>query len=676
MKNTTLIGGSGLFGLCLGLVLTGQGIKSHNLAIGALIGLPIAGISLIVADTKSQQRINQAEAKANNAVKELELAIGKVTQEEIQEARLKVELAESKETLAKLKDLLKACESERCESFATIASLNQKVNQLVETLNERTNHLNSLEAEIQELEESFDERLELESEVKFQASKKAAIKRIEDEHDSMTLEALELAKSFQQLTADMDKRMVEKTDEALDLANQYNGLIDGVKNAVSKEVEEYLKQIEILNVKVAILQQQLAGDLIQPEYGQFGYAVEGKISNDIARRVWEDLQIPLAVKGYHVKQDGSVDVGYGYSRSIPVEALTSDLNRHSDNIVTWLGIHKIVSIKKHEISDLLIVTFQRERPKVSKEDDIYRILESAHTCTETLRQAMNHRKGGKPTLRIMGATGEGKGIIAKVLLADWVKTEPGEVWLSDPMDGSDEDRWEVAKAAKGTWQGRELLKTFVAEFNNRKGKISSHSDIQVLALFDEFDKEHPRDDKDTVKGIWTAIRHHNMKLILMGQSSEVGSNGWQWDEMKNCSCLFVGSGITTAIKHAKDLGLSRQTANTLEQQNDLIVNWLESKNQGLDAANQYRVGLLVTGDKAKFIEFPAAHKGTIKNDLSSIVSRPWETQTSNTMATTIESKICPGCGAKLRKQGNLLRCGNKEHTKEMGVKSFKLDSNF
>jgi hypothetical protein len=64
------------------------------------------------------------------------------------------------------------------------------------------------------------------------------------------------------------------------------------------------------------LQQKLQGDLLSPEYGQFGYAVEGKIANDLARRVWEDLQIPLAVKGYQAKSDGSVDIGYGFSRSI------------------------------------------------------------------------------------------------------------------------------------------------------------------------------------------------------------------------------------------------------------------------------------------------------------------------------------------------------------------------
>jgi hypothetical protein len=241
------------------------------------------------------------------------------------------------------------------------------------------------------------------------------------------------------------------------------------------------------------------------------------------------------------------------------------------------------------------------------------------------------------------------------------------------MDGSDEDRWEVPKAAKSSREARQLLKDFVGEFGNRKDKLSSRKDVQILGLFDEFDKEHPRDDKDLVKGIWTAIRHHNMRLILMGQSSEVGSNGWQWDEMKNCACLFVGSGITTAIKHAKDLGLSRTTASILENQNDQIVNWLDSKNQGLDAANQYRVGLLVCGDKARFLEFPPAYKGTIQNGSSAIVSHPWESLNDEQKLTTTESKVCPGCGGRLRKAGAKLRCENPSHTKEMGVKSFKLE---
>jgi hypothetical protein len=274
----------------------------------------------------------------------------------------------------------------------------------------------------------------------------------------------------------------------------------------------------------------------------------------------------------------------------------------------------------------------------------------------------------------MGATGEGKGIVAKILLADWVKSESGEIWLSDPMDGSDEDRWEVPKAAKSSREARQLLKEFEGEFRRRKDKVSDRKDVPVVGLFDEFDKEHPRDDKDLVKSIWTAIRHHKMKLILMGQSSEVGSNGWQWDEMKNCACLFVGSGITTAIKHAKDLGLSRAIASQLESQNDQIQNWLESKNQGLDAANQYRVGLLVCSDKAQFIEFPPAHKGAIERDKSVIVSHPWESATTDEKVVVTELKVCPGCGGKLRKAGSKLRCENRSHTKNMGLKTFSVDS--
>jgi hypothetical protein len=390
---------------------------------------------------------------------------------------------------------------------------------------------------------------------------------------------------------------------------------------------------------------------------------------------WSVLYLiaPSYLKGFKSNPDGSAEAGYAYSRSHPIEALQRDLSRISAEIAKSLGIHAILDIKKHELSELLIISWRCERPKPIAEDAFYRIVAPASTCTKLLREALDHKKGGKPTLRIMGATGEGKGIIAKILLADWVKSESGEIWLSDPMDGSDEDRWEVPKAAKSSREARQLLKEFEGEFRNRKDKISSRKDVPVLGLFDEFDKEHPRDDKDLVKSIWTAIRHHKMKLILMGQSSEVGSNGWQWDEMHNCACLFVGSGISTAIKHAKDLGLSRAIASQLESQNDQIQNWLESKNQGLDAANQYRVGLLVCSDKAQFIEFPPAHKGAIERDKAVIVFHPWESVTTDEKAVITELKVCPGCGEKLRKSGSRLRCDSPNHTKDMGVKSFKIE---
>jgi len=42
----------------------------------------------------------------------------------------------------------------------------------------------------------------------------------------------------------------------------------------------------------------LQGDLIEPVYGEFGFDVNGKIANEIARTLFSDLRLALGVKGF------------------------------------------------------------------------------------------------------------------------------------------------------------------------------------------------------------------------------------------------------------------------------------------------------------------------------------------------------------------------------------------
>jgi DNA-directed RNA polymerase subunit RPC12/RpoP len=86
---------------------------------------------------------------------------------------------------------------------------------------------------------------------------------------------------------------------------------------VEKERGHYIEQIELLHEKVGRLQHQINGDLVEPEYLAVAYSVEGRISNDIAREVFIALHIPLAVKGYHVKPDGSTSVSTDLKMTVP-----------------------------------------------------------------------------------------------------------------------------------------------------------------------------------------------------------------------------------------------------------------------------------------------------------------------------------------------------------------------
>jgi hypothetical protein len=109
------------------------------------------------------------------------------------------------------------------------------------------------------------------------------------------------------------------------VTTQYNNHLEGLKGSVSTQIDEYLKQIEILNCKVAALQQKLQGDLVEPEYGQFGFDQNGRIANAIAEWLWTHHKIPLKVTGFEVGLMVLSPAGYIYPRSMPLEALSRQI---------------------------------------------------------------------------------------------------------------------------------------------------------------------------------------------------------------------------------------------------------------------------------------------------------------------------------------------------------------
>jgi hypothetical protein len=128
--------------------------------------------------------------------------------------------------------------------------------------------------------------------------------------------------------------------------------------------------------------------------------------------VFTTLQIPLAVKGYHTKPDGSTDVALGYSRSMGSVALVEALKRQSEAIAKSLRIHKITSIRKLEIADLIVLTFRSE-PSV-KEDTIKLI---AGTPDQFLEYVASH----PIRYRLIADPGTGKTPITAVMVSEILK---------------------------------------------------------------------------------------------------------------------------------------------------------------------------------------------------------------------------------------------------------------
>jgi hypothetical protein len=276
-------------------------------------------------------------------------------------------------------------------------------------------------------------------------------------------------------------------------------------------------------------------------------------------------------------------------------------------------------------------------------DEIYRLITPYTKFGETLRRYHDHKKGGLPTLRVMTRTGGGKQIAVKNLIQSYVDNEKFEIWLSDPAHGSDQDFWDIPKIATDTKSAVEALESFITEFSARKEKRSQNPKLPILGIFDECDKTYKKPEKLKIAEIWTEIRHHNMRLILIGQSSEVGKNGWTWDEMHNCTMLFIGDAIGTAIKHPNDLHVVGQNLETIEKTYKTVSAWMREANTDIPIENQYRLALIISGGKYEFIEIPPSLKGMIENNRSTIVSKKFESMSINTQnnvsTNNLESKI-------------------------------------
>ncbi|MFM6138019.1 MAG: hypothetical protein ACKPCP_28405, partial [Sphaerospermopsis kisseleviana] len=181
-----------------------------------------------------------------------------------------------------------------------------------------------------------------------------------------------------------------------------------------------------------------------------------------------------------------------------------------------------------------------------------------------------------------------------------------ELWLSDPQHGSFEDYWQCPKIAQNPLQSANILETFIDEFNDRKNNLSLNADIPILGIFDECDKTFDKKQKAGISHIWTEIRHRKMKLILIGQSAEVGRQGWTWDELNNTSLMFIGDAIGTAIKHADDMGWASDMKSKIQATYAKISEFFNQVNSDIPVKNQYRLALLIDGMKYDFVEIPPA----------------------------------------------------------------------
>ncbi len=375
-----------------------------------------------------------------------------------------------------------------------------------------------------------------------------------------------------------------------------------------------------MQIRVNLLQKQLDDGLTEPILISCGVASMqnkacGNIINDFIQYCHRQLNI--AFKGLQFEiNDEVVNFGLHYPKTQDAFAIVEVLKQNSKAIEKYLEIWKLVHVEYIAKYDVISVSYRVTPPKPPGDEGIYKDgLIPASQFTDQIYIATDHSKKGKPTLRVMSSTGGGKGIAVKNILAYFTTLEGWELWLSDPLDGSEEDYWNCAKIAKTPKEATEAYKKFTELHRVRQQKQPTFTDKFVLAIFDEFDRQHSDADKETAKTIMTAIRHTKQRQILIGQSGEVGENNWTWDAMKNCALLFIEDAVTTAIKHDKDLGWSLTKKREVQKKYEKFSEWARLKNESGNIPNEnaYRIALLVVGDNYKFLEIPSAHQGIIRS---------------------------------------------------------------
>jgi hypothetical protein len=547
MKNYNgLLIGSGFAASVFVFGVTSGMISLKDASIASLVGLPAALISHIVTDSKAQKWVREADSKLSKALRDLDSANKTASNFELCESmrsHLQLELDKTRKAL----DLA-------LDAHKTASNINQVMKQesiaLQTQLATFKSEIEQLQQEIEEWEEQFSDRVELAADAKFQVAKKAEIQRIFDEHDAITSQAMQLFQELQQWGQKVAHGHQTKREIIQNLARSYNENLLEFGETVKKEHSAYVAQIELLNERVGQLQQQLNGDLIEPEYLACGFDQNGRIANAIAEWLWNHHKIPLKVTGFEVSGD-VLTAGYTYPRSIPLEALVKQVDEDSSQIARSLGLYTIEKPHKLEIADVFTVKVRRERPaRKADKGSLYR--NSEEFIKYVLSQPVR--------LRIVGEPGSGKTPSTTVLLGHILKrgfleanTPNGRklpycvVESCNPLAGISVKNSDELDFCLCWNDGKKGFKGLAEEYRFRKNPVNADYKNQVgyIWVADEIDVTMADLTKDEAKPFKDALKdggHINLGVIVMGQSANVStSKGLSIDDQKMLTNIYIDS---------------------------------------------------------------------------------------------------------------------------------------
>ncbi len=713
--------GAGVASLCAGTLLTSNFKNAgQTITLATLLSLPtIAGLHLVL-DGKATRRINEAESKASRAENKANLAesglsdaIAKLTQNQSKLTELSKRNTELGNELASVRKALEDISLHRDRLLVYANKVQPTINQLQQELRTAQEAVEALQAEIESLEEDFEEKVEAEAEARFQEAKRREIQRIFDEHDAITSKAMALFKRLQSWGQKVAVSHEQKRELITALASTYNQNLDDLGQSVEKERGHYLEQIELLHEKVGRLQHQLAGDLVEPDYGEFGFNPDGKIANAIANWIWHNRQIPLRVSGFELSPDGVVTCGYTYSRSMPVEALVKAIEDDSPTIARNLGLYAIEKPQKLQIADVLTVKARRERPaRKTDKGALYR----------TQREFIRHVLSEPVRLRVIGEPGSGKTPTVAVLVAHILNrgflsgnTPNGQklaycvVESCNPLAGISVKNSDALDFCLCWNDGKKGFKGLAEEYRFRKNPDNAEYKNQVgyVWIADEVDNSLAEMTKDEAKPFKDALKdggHVNLGVIVMGQSAMVStSKGLSIDDQKMMTNIYIdpvsirtfltqyGERFYSKKAVEKALATLEELELEIEEQNEIIC----------DTAREFRIAMVTANRSPVFYHLPYFDSTDIdvevyqemlskvsviregRGETQVVSSVPVDSESayraslsgrqdtsghspmsvSGTRPDTSVKPTCPHCGStQIRSKGDKWVCQNPEHS--------------
>jgi hypothetical protein len=704
-------------GCLAGVIFTAMATKTpaRTLSIGALASATTSFVACLIVDTRKQNLLNDAEERASSnlinfqkgqiELKNAESTIGKLTED----------MGKMKELLSIAKKGLENYDSDSEKSRSSIADLTSRVNSLETELASCKHELAERDADIQAMQKNFEDIVQEEASKLFKEAQKTKIQEVFQEHDEVTSEAMQLFRRLQGWGQEVMKRHELIKESARALRGEYARHIDEYTEKVSKERDAYLQEIEVLNERVGLLQHELAGDLVEPQYLQSGFDESGRIANALANWLWVNRKIPLKVTGFEQHADGSVTVGYSYSRSVAPESLIKVIEGDSTTIARNLGLYGVEKPQKLQVTDCLVVKVRRDRPaRKADKGSLYRSRDEfiKYILSQPLR------------LRVIGEPGAGKTPVITVLLSHILKrgflnanTPNGQklpyciVEVCNPLanisvkNGDELDfclRW--ANGSKG-------FKGLGEEYSFRKNSANSEykNSVGYIWVADEIDNTMADISKDQAKPFKDALKdggHLNLGVIVMGQSANVStSKGLSIDDQKMMTNIYIDPvSIRTFLtqygerfysKKAVEKALStlEELELEIEEQNEIIC----------DTAREFRIAMVTANRSPIFYQLPyfdsvdidvEAYQQTL-DKVSAIREGRGETPTdasvsahspdvpipstserrdesrrppyagSETGRDMSDKPTCPYCGSgDIRSKGNSWLCQNPEHSNQ------------